>query len=124
MDEGDRWKRVEELFHSAVKRDAALRAEYLEHECAGDHDLRRRVESLIERDAANSPIDFPIKMQAPERSFGRYLLLSQLGEGGMGTVYLAHDAQLNRDVALKVLPAVFAFDADRRLRFLREARAA
>jgi hypothetical protein len=59
----------------------------------------------------------------PER-FGRYVIRKRLGQGGMGTVYLAHDTELDRDVALKV-PHVTAADGPEVLkRFHREARAA
>jgi serine/threonine protein kinase/nitrous oxidase accessory protein NosD len=54
---------------------------------------------------------------------GRYRLLENLGEGGMGAVYKAHDIQLDRDVAVKVLPAQSVNDADAIARFRREARA-
>ena len=53
---------------------------------------------------------------------GPYEILSALGAGGMGEVYRARDTKLNRDVALKVLPAAFAADADRVARFKREAQ--
>ncbi len=52
-----------------------------------------------------------------------YDIRDQLGKGGMGEVYLAHDTKLGRDVAVKILPAEVADDADRRSRFMREARA-
>src|SRR6188508_637581 len=54
---------------------------------------------------------------------GAYDVVSLLGVGGMGEVYRARDAKLNRDVALKVLPAAFATDPDRLARFRREAQA-
>lgn len=53
---------------------------------------------------------------------GPYEILSALGAGGMGEVYRARDTRLNRDVALKVLPAAFTADADRVARFEREAQ--
>jgi eukaryotic-like serine/threonine-protein kinase len=60
-------------------------------------------------------------IQAGQR-LGPYEILSAIGAGGMGEVYRAHDGRLNRDVALKVLPQVFAADPDRMVRFEREAR--
>jgi serine/threonine protein kinase len=58
----------------------------------------------------------------PGARLGPYDIVAQLGEGGMGQVYRAHDTRLNRDVALKVLPDAFAHDADRLARFTREAQ--
>ena len=57
-------------------------------------------------------------------SIGPYQIVSLLGAGGMGEVYRARDDRLGRDVAIKVLPASFASDADRLRRFEQEARAA
>src|SRR5437016_3430407 len=54
---------------------------------------------------------------------GRYRILKKLGQGGMGAVYLAHDEQLDRQVALKV-PSFLPGDSDSMLRFHREARSA
>ena len=53
---------------------------------------------------------------------GGYEILSALGAGGMGEVYRARDTRLNRDVAVKVLPALLAADRDRLARFEREAQ--
>src|SRR6058998_4056279 len=55
---------------------------------------------------------------------GEYSLQRELGRGGMGVVYLARDVQLDRDVAIKVLPAHHARNAAARERFVREARIA
>ena len=57
-------------------------------------------------------------------TLSHYRVVGKLGEGGMGVVYRAHDLKLDRPVALKVLPGEKAGDADRRRRFLQEARAA
>jgi serine/threonine protein kinase/Tol biopolymer transport system component len=57
-----------------------------------------------------------------EQSIAHYRILEKIGEGGMGEVYRASDTKLHRDVALKVLPDVFANDPDRMVRFSREAQ--
>ena len=61
-------------------------------------------------------------MNPPPRQFGAYRIVSPLGAGGMGEVFRAHDSKLDRDVAMKFLPAEFARDPDRLARFRREAR--
>lgn len=53
---------------------------------------------------------------------GSYEILAPLGAGGMGEVFRARDLKLSREVALKVLPTEFAFDAERLARFKREAQ--
>jgi serine/threonine protein kinase len=55
---------------------------------------------------------------------GRYRVTEPIGKGGMGEVYLAHDTELERDVALKVLPAEVASDRQRMQRFIQEAKTA
>jgi Tol biopolymer transport system component len=56
------------------------------------------------------------------RRLGSYEILAAVGAGGMGEVYRARDTKLDRDVALKVLPEMFSADADRLMRFEREAK--
>jgi serine/threonine-protein kinase len=60
---------------------------------------------------------------APGATLGAYRIISNVGSGGMGDVYRAHDTRLGRDVALKILPDALAANADYRARFEREARA-
>src|SRR5262245_13771391 len=60
----------------------------------------------------------------PGTRLGRYEIRSKIGEGGMGEVYRARDEKLNRDVAIKVLPAAFSENGDRLHRFEQEAQAA
>ncbi len=59
---------------------------------------------------------------SPGTRLGHYDVTALLGEGGMGQVWQAHDTQLHRDVALKILPEAFATDPERLARFQREAR--
>ena len=56
------------------------------------------------------------------KTVGHYLIVEKIGEGGMGVVYRATDSRLRRDVALKILPEMFADDPDRLARFEREAQ--
>ncbi|MGH9353159.1 MAG: protein kinase domain-containing protein [Terriglobia bacterium] len=61
---------------------------------------------------------------APGSSVGPYRIVAALGAGGMGEVYRATDTRLEREVAIKILPAAWAQDPDRLRRFELEARAA
>src|SRR5690348_8153461 len=58
----------------------------------------------------------------PGMRIGGFEIVARVGAGGMGEVYRARDLRLERDVALKILPAVFSADADRLARFEREAK--
>ena len=124
MDDRAQWDRIESIFHRALERESADRAEYIARECAGNEDVRRRVESLLNCDDGTSPIDRRAGGLACGITLGHYRLVSKLGEGGMGTVYLARDTLLDRDVAVKILIAEFKNDSERRRRFLAEAKAA
>src|SRR5262245_5882867 len=133
----ERWQRIEQLYHSALERDASEREAFLAAACVGDNALRGEVESLLRCDArAEDFIEEPAlevaaqlhaEGRAPSmigRQLGHYQILSLLGAGGMGEVYRARDTRLSREVALKVLPTAFANDTDRLRRFEQEARAA
>ncbi len=134
----ERWQQVESLYHDAQERPAPARAAWLAQACAGDEALRDEVEKLLTADeSASGFMDAPaweaearkLAMEIPLNSlegqqFSHYKILSKLGAGGMGEVYLARDQALERQVAIKVLPAAFTRDAERVQRFVREAKAA
>ncbi|HEX2522618.1 MAG TPA: serine/threonine-protein kinase, partial [Terriglobia bacterium] len=133
----ERWKQIDELLDSALQREASQRAAFLEKACAGDEELRREVESLLaHKEQAEDFIEEPaFEVAAKElvenepqslvgRQIGAYKILSLLGVGGMGEVYLAQDPRLDRTIALKILPTELASDPDRIRRFVREAKAA
>jgi len=65
-----------------------------------------------------------ISSLSPGTKLGRYETRSQLGAGGMGEVYLALDTELDRTVAIKILPAALASDPERLQRFVQEAKSA
>ncbi len=99
--------------------------------------MRQEVESLLTADETNEDFlgapayELMAGVLADEKAefragqvVGPYTILSSLGAGGMGEVYLAKDARLGRKVALKLLPFDFARDHGRVRRFEQEARAA
>jgi eukaryotic-like serine/threonine-protein kinase len=74
---------------------------------------------------ATETVQTPVQVLTPGATFaGRYEIIEELGHGGMGLVYKARDTRLDRFVAIKVLPRERISDSERKLRFIREARAA
>ena len=124
----DRWLRVKALFQAAVERPPGERAAFVAAEAGDDAQLRAEVESLLAADAGDDgqldrlPIAGAVHFSSPPRRIGPYEIVGLIGAGSMGEVYRAHDTKLNRDVALKVLPPVFALNPERVARFRREAQ--
>jgi len=92
----------------------AQRAAYLDGACCGDAALRRQVEELLAAHAVENPLDRPVPLEAtighqpilegPGTVIGPYKLLQQIGEGGMGVVYMAEQEKpVRRKVALKII---------------------
>jgi eukaryotic-like serine/threonine-protein kinase len=132
-------QRIGELYHSALALAPEARLGFLLQACAGEDALRREVESLLRvHEESDSFISEEIAGVAAElaeqqrnpaltpaligHSISNYQVLSLLGAGGMGEVYLAQDTRLGRKVALKLLPHTFTHDQERLRRFEREAR--
>ncbi len=131
MDPG-RWKQIEQLCHAALEREESQRSAFLEEACGGDEALRREVDSLLAQqqeveDFIEAPaLEVVAKGLAKDQveslvgqQISSYKILSLLGAGGMGEVFLAQDTTLDRKVALKFLPEELQQDSTARKRFLR-----
>jgi len=141
----ERWERLRALFDEARALPAGSRAAFLDAECT-DNGLRAEVDALLRAYAAlegGAEVGF-LELDAhraatlltpdgavlagedpgPGDTLGRYRIERRLAHGGMGVVYLAYDARLDRPAALKLLPRHLSLDAAARRRFEEEARAA
>lgn len=133
--DAERWAKIDRLLDQAMEHPPERRAEFLSVVCADDDELRREVESLLDANSlsflSTQALDLAARRLVNEeqisligKQFGAYQIISVLGFGGMGEVYLARDERLKRKLALKLLPPQFTRDPDRVRRFEREARAA
>jgi eukaryotic-like serine/threonine-protein kinase len=133
----ERYQRIGQLFDEALERAPEAREAFLEQACGADIELRSAVEKLLanhsdsEAFLSRPAIDIAAELFAQNQTattvgkqISHYQILSLLGAGGMGQVYLARDTRLHRKVALKLLPAEFTRDAERVHRFEQEAQAA
>ena len=134
----ERWVEVDKLLDEALSRPPEDRAAFLESACHGDETLLSEVRSLLaaHQKAGEKFLDRPALELAARRlakesgssligrTLAHFNVISILGVGGMGEVYLARDTKLDRKVALKLLPPQYTSDPGRINRFEREARAA
>lgn len=134
----ERLKKIEEIYNAVSDAAADQREIRLKELCGADAELRREVESLLsfENDSQKF-LDAPPESLIAEmfadaekrtdltgREISHYKILNLLGRGGMGEVYLAQDTILNRQVAVKILPAELIEKLDRLRRFELEAKSA
>ncbi len=132
----ERFKEVGRIYQSVIALEVVARPVYLAEACAGDEALRAEIEALLSYDTDTAFLDRPALELATQileeksghslagQHVGRCELLSLLGKGGMGEVWLAEDKELRRRVAVKLLPDEFTSDPSRTRRFTQEARAA
>ncbi|HEV2830316.1 MAG TPA: protein kinase [Pyrinomonadaceae bacterium] len=134
----ERWQHIKTVFYGALACPPGERISFIDSACAGDEAVRREVSELISAHeeigefldapafelAARSLAGSKPEALAPGQIINHYRIISSLGAGGMGEVYLAEDTRLRRRVALKLLSASFTGETDRVLRFAQEARAA
>jgi Tol biopolymer transport system component/predicted Ser/Thr protein kinase len=134
----ERFEQIAQLYGAALELAPEERASFIDRACSADEELRREVESLLEaNEEAGDFIATPALGMAaelleggeapslsPGHCISHYQVLSLLGAGGMGEVYLAEDTVLGRKVALKLLPKGFTDNPERVGRFELEARAA
>jgi eukaryotic-like serine/threonine-protein kinase len=133
----EQYRRVGEIYHGAMELAPEDREDFLAEACGSDDELRCEVESLLQaREQAGGylgahALEVAAELIANQKipslaghRLGQYQVLSLIGAGGMGQVYLADDTRLGRKVALKVLPPAFTRDPDRIRRFEQEAKTA
>ncbi len=133
----EQWHRVKEVFEAALGHAPEERAAFLGQACGDDDSLCSEVKSLLSSyEQEKSFLETPAAALAAQsfvkeesaalvgQQLGHFQVDREIGRGGMGMVYLAHDISLGRPVALKLLPKHLTRDPTRLRRFEREARAA
>lgn len=133
----EHWREVSRIFNIALEKDPSERFGYVSSECSDNSRLKADVEALLSaHESFDSFIDSPgiglgagqdkprKRKLSPGDGIGQFKILSFIGEGGMGEVYLAEDERLDRHVALKLLPEDLKENQELIRRFKQEARAA
>jgi eukaryotic-like serine/threonine-protein kinase len=127
----ERYQQIKSVLRAALEVDPAGQAAFLEENCRDDPELKAEVQSLLDHDGKTAgflekpPIpQHEAARLEPGTRFGPYQIIESIGSGAMGEVYRASDLRFPREVAIKLLPAVFAEEPAHLTRFEREARAA
>ncbi len=133
----DKFKKIEEIYLSVIEIPNNDRKEFLDERCGDDKDLRKEVELLLSfEDPEDNFLEEPPDQLAAElmsenetsdytnQKIKHFEILEKIGKGGMGTVYLAKDTRLERQVAIKFLDKELSQNEERLRRFILEAKAA
>ncbi|NNE98340.1 MAG: protein kinase, partial [Pyrinomonadaceae bacterium] len=135
------YQRIKKIFQEAVEMTPDDRDAFLAEKCRSNDALRNELERLLESEdfqfleepAVAQVAEAVVEEEMENRSatdffdsenndqFGHFTIISKIGKGGMGEVYLAEDRKLNRKIALKLMPARLIPDKDRLKRFEQEA---
>ncbi len=136
----ERYLQVNALTDAALQIRPDQRAAFLDQVCGNDHDLRERINALIEADSETGDFlekplleelagDMAVRPTQQQqdltgRRIEHYEVIARLGAGGIGEVWMARDLNLDREIALKLLSPRFAGDPYHMRRFQQEARTA
>src|SRR5262245_61342890 len=118
----EQWEIIERLFHDATQLPSSQRTHFLDESEISDPAIRRNIEMLLYQHdhpdtfLTHTAVEANSTLLTAGSRIGPYETLEPIGAGAMGCVYRARDPRLSRDVAIKALPAEFAFDPERLVR--------
>lgn len=107
----EKWQKIKEIFNQAIEMETGKRISFVESACQNDEEILSEVEKLLAEDGSDEtlfdpfiePISITTSTNPLGKSIGKYFILKEIGEGGMGSVYLAEHSELGNKVALKIV---------------------